>query len=166
MQRLVDLLVRVGRVATGFAFAVLMGAVLVQVLGRSVFGSSPVWTEELTRYALLYLAACGAGLAFRSGDMVNVDMISESLPGRGRWRMRLIAALVTAGFCAVLLVPAWKYVSIGVRQTSPALGWRMDHVHLSVFVLLAGLMLFALIRVWEMVSGLSDGLPQGREDEA
>ncbi len=148
------------RLATGVSFLVLMVAVMIQVIGRSFVGSSPVWTEELTRFALLFLTAFGAGLSLKSGALVNVDLISESLPGRGPWMARLLAAVATFIFAAVLLGPAWRYVSIGVRQTSPALGVRMDWIHLSVFVLLAGLMVFAALRIVTMLAGTSDGLPE------
>ena len=70
---LLGVLIAVARVAVGVAFAVLCAAVLIQVLGRSVFNASPVWTEELTRFALLYLAAFGVGLSYRSGDLVRQD---------------------------------------------------------------------------------------------
>ena len=142
-----------------------MGAVVIQVIGRSVLTSSPVWTEELTRYALLFLAAFGTGLSFRSGDLVNVDIISESLPGRWPWLLRLFGAIVTALMCAVLLVPAWKYTSIGAMQTSPALGWRMDLIHVSMLLLIVFLMLFAMARAVFMILTGSDGLPENRVQE-
>ncbi len=148
----------VSRVMTGIAFTVLIIAVLVQVVGRSLLADSPVWTEELTRFALLFLAAFGAGLSLRSGDLVNVDIICEGLPGRWPWRLRLFSAIVTAIFCASLLYPAWRYTSIGAMQTSPALSWRMDFIHVSVLVLLASLFVFASLRVFEMLTGRSDGL--------
>jgi len=164
IRKLIAIIERLSRIAAGIAFVVLMSAVLVQVLGRSVVGSSPVWTEELTRFALLYLAAFGAGLSFRSGDMVNVDLICERLPGPWPRRFRLVAALATAGLCATLIAPAWKYTSIGAMQTSPALGWRMDFIHASVLVLLASLLLFSAMRAVAMLTGKSDGLgPRAQE---
>ncbi|WP_339760409.1 TRAP transporter small permease [uncultured Hoeflea sp.] len=165
MLKLATSLVWFTRAATGIAFAVLMGAVVIQVLGRSGLTSSPVWTEELTRYALLFLAAFGTGLSFRSGDLVNVDIISESLPGRWPWLLRLFGAIVTALMCAVLLVPAWKYTSIGAMQTSPALGWRMDLIHVSMLLLIVFLMLFATARAVFMILTGSDGLPENRVQE-
>ena len=66
---------------TGIAFAVLIASVTVQVIGR-LAGASPVWTEELTRVALLYLAAFGAGLGIASGDLVDVDV--AELPDQRR----------------------------------------------------------------------------------
>lgn len=147
---------RICRAATGLAFCVLTIAVLVQVLGRSVFANSPVWTEELTRFSLLYLAAFGAGLAYKSGDLVNVDLVCEALPGRAPRILRLVSALATAALCFALIGPAWTYTAIGALQTSPALGWPMDLIHASILVLLAGLGLFSLLRVIALIAGEPD----------
>jgi TRAP-type C4-dicarboxylate transport system permease small subunit len=129
------------------------------VLGRSVFHRSPVWTEELTRFALLYLTAFGVGLAYRSGDLVNVDVVCEALPGRLPFLLRLLSAILTAVLCAAMIWPAWRYTSIGSLQTSPALGWNMSYIHASVLVLIVCLLIFALIRALAMLTGRSDGRP-------
>ncbi|MFV0475545.1 MAG: TRAP transporter small permease [Pikeienuella sp.] len=160
----VAIVMRVMRFATGIAFLVLIGAVLAQVVWR-ITGDSRVWTEELTRFALLFLAAFGAGLALRSGDLVNVDIVCEALPGRWPRRLRLISAALTAGLCLLLIPGAWTYMMIGKMQTSPALGWRMDIAHASTLVLIGSLGLFAAIRVVAMLAGASDGLPENREEE-
>ncbi|MBL4645104.1 MAG: TRAP transporter small permease, partial [Rhizobiales bacterium] len=106
MDQFISTIERVSRFATGTAFGVLIIAVTIQVLGRT-FSSSPVWTEELTRYSLLFLAAFGVGLSYRSGDLVNVDMLCETLPGNWPRRMRVVSAFATALLCLILLIPAW-----------------------------------------------------------
>lgn len=141
------------------AFLLLSGAVLLQVFARTFLSTSPVWTEELTRFCLIYIGALGAGLALRSGDMVNVDLLCENLPGRGPWAMRLLSALLTAGFALTLLPAAWAYTMVGSRQTAPSLGWRMDFVHASMLVLFLALALWALLRAFEMLTGRHDGRP-------
>ena len=74
MLKLVHVVSAVLRWATGLSFAILMVAVLVQVVTRTFSsGGSPVWTEEVTRYALLYVAGFGAGASLWTGAMVNVD---------------------------------------------------------------------------------------------
>ncbi|MGP3698841.1 TRAP transporter small permease [Rhodobacter sp. NSM] len=147
------------RVLTGLAFVVIILAVVLQLLGRSGWIPAVVWTEEISRFALLYLTAFGAGLSLRSGDMVNVDLVSEALPGRLPWVLRLFAALATAVGCALLIWPAWFFTSIGSRQSAPASGLRMDFVHASVLVLVSVLVLFAALRVVAMIRGTENGLP-------
>jgi TRAP-type transport system small permease protein len=155
---------QLSRVGIGLSFAVLIAAVSLQVFSRTFMAKSPVWTEELTRFALLYLAALGAGLAYRSGDLVNVDIVAEALPGRAPWIMRLVSAGATAILSLVLIPYAWFYTSIGALQTSPALGWRMDLIHASILVLLASLFIFSALRVAGMLTGTTDGLPAVRQD--
>lgn len=164
MNAAIAVVTRLIRFATGLAFLVLIGSVLAQVVWRMT-GDSRVWTEELARFALLFLAAFGAGLSFRSGDLVNVDLICEALPGPWPRRLRLVAAALTAGLCLLLISGAWRYMAIGRMQTSPALGWRMDFAHASTLVLIASLCLFAALRVVAMISGASDGQPDNRVEE-
>jgi TRAP-type C4-dicarboxylate transport system permease small subunit len=134
------------------------------VAGR-LTGLAPVWTEELTRYALLFTVAFGAGLAFRSGDLVNVDVVCETLPGRGPWVLRLISAIASAGLALYLLPHAWRYVSIGKMQTSPALGVRMDFIHATVWLMLVFMAIFAALRVLGMVTGAEDGKPVKTDED-
>ena len=92
-----------------------------------------------------------------------MDVVCEALPGNWPWRLRLVSAVATAALCAVLLLPAWKYVSIGRLQTSPAMGLRMDAVHLSILALLVLLMAFAALRAVSMLLGSDSGLPERSE---
>lgn len=156
---------RIAQWGTGLSFSVLIATVLLQVAGR-LTDSSPVWTEELTRFALLFTVAFGTGLAFRTGSLVNVDIVCEALPGRWPWLLRLLAALATTGLAIYLLPHAWRYVAIGKMQTSPALGLRMDMVHLTVFLMLLLLALLAALRVVGMLTGAEDGTPDQTEEEA
>ena len=61
--RLYASIIALCRIGTGAAFGILIGTVLIQVVSRTFLTSSPVWTEELTRHALLFLAAFGVGRA-------------------------------------------------------------------------------------------------------
>lgn len=139
------------------AFLLLSASVLLQVFARTFLSTAPVWTEELTRFCLIYIGALGAGLALRSGDMVNVDLLCESLPGRWPWRLRLVSAVLTALFAGGLVAAAWQYTRVGLRQTAPSLGWRMDFLHVTMLILFVTLGLWALMRIFEMLAGRHDG---------
>lgn len=147
------------------SFLLLSASVLIQVFSRTLLTTSPVWTEELTRFCLIYMGALGAGLALRSGDMVNVDLMCESLPGRWPWILRLLCAILTAIFAIMLLSAAWDYTMIGARQTAPTLGWRMDAIHASMLVLFITLGFWSLLRCFEMVTGRHDGLAIPNSEE-
>ncbi|RYH11136.1 TRAP transporter small permease [Tropicimonas sp. IMCC6043] len=157
LDRLTKLLATICMIGVGLSFATLIVVVLIQVVGRTI-GSSPVWTEELTRFALLYLAAFGVGLSLRSGDLVNVDVICDNLPAPLPWLLRLISAVLSGGLALLLISHSWKFTAIGRMQTSPALGLRMTYVHFTVTLLLGLLFLFAALKVIGMLLG-DDGIP-------
>lgn len=158
-------LIRLAEILVGLAFLVLIIAVTIQVLGRSGFFESPVWTEELTRFALLYLTAFGVGLSYLRGDLVNVDVVCDSLPGRLPWFLRLVSAIIIVVLSAVLIIPSWKFTEIGAFQTSPALGWRMDFIHASITVLLSILLVFALIRIVSLIMEITVDANRGETNQ-
>lgn len=152
------------RVAIGSAFFALIAVVSLQIFTRTFGLPSPVWTEELSRYLLLYMVAFGAGLSLMTGELVNVDLLQESLSDSRAWWMRLVAAVCTAAMGAVMILPAWKFTVIGAMQRSPGLRWPMNIIHASILVLSVVLFLFALLRVIGMIAGTDDGRPAPAEE--
>ncbi len=165
-ERIRDTLILVAKVGVAVSFAVMIAAVLIQVVGRTA-GSSPVWTEELTRFALLFMVAFGVGLSLRTGDLVNVDVVCESLPAPLPTVLRFVGAVIILGFTALILPEAWKFFSIGSFQKSPAMGLRMDVMHGTILIFLGSLFVFALVRIVEMFAG-TDQRPtyDGNDEEA
>jgi TRAP-type C4-dicarboxylate transport system permease small subunit len=148
------------RYLTGLAFLSIIAAVVIQLVGRNILIDSPLWTEELSRFGLLFLTAFGLGPSLRTGDLVNVDLFCEGLSGRKPWMLRLASAIVMALFCVMLLAPSWQFTEIGSIQTSPALGWRMDFVHVSTLVAAISLLAYSVLRIIGMLRGTTDGLPE------
>ncbi len=143
------------RLLAGACFALLLVAVLVQVVSRLALPNPPVWTEELSRFALLFCAALGIGLALRKGELVGVDLLTMMLPARAKQVVEVLSCLVMIGFGWLLLAPGWAFVDIGSLQTSPALGWNMFWVHICVLIAPVALMLAAAERLLRVVSGLA-----------
>lgn len=135
------------RLLTLLAFLVLIAAVTIQVVTRLALPTSPVWTEELSRFALLFLVAFGCGLGWRSGELVNVDVLLTRLGDRGRLALEIAIALVSIGFALLILPPALTFVRIGAVQTSPALGWSMYWIHLIVLLAPLSLAVFGIERL-------------------
>ena len=161
LLRLLDRLHAALRVAIGTCFAVLIAAVVLQIVSRLTFPSPPVWTEELSRFALLFCAAVGGGLALRSGELVGVDLITMALPRGAKRVVEALSCLAMIAFCILLIPPALEFVDIGSLQTSPALGWDMFWVHAAVLLAPVTLALGALERLVRVLAGLK---PEVREE--
>jgi TRAP-type C4-dicarboxylate transport system permease small subunit len=137
----------------GACFALLLAAVLIQVVSRLALPSPPVWTEEFSRFALLFCAALGVGLALRTGQLVGVDVLTMLLPPRGKTAAEALSCLAMIGFGAALIGPAWTFVDIGRLQTSPALQWNMFWVHMAVLIAPVALILGAAERLLRVLAG-------------
>jgi len=144
MRRLYNAFSELIRAGTGLAFVVLASAVLVQVVTRTFLPQSPVWTEELSRFALMYVIALGVGLSIRSGDLVNVDLFLYVLPKGMRRVVETIAFLATAALGVVMFLPTLEFMAVGEIQTSPALGWRMDYIFFAMPVIAVMLVIFGV----------------------
>lgn len=152
------------RTAVGLIFFALIIVVTIQIVTRTFDLPAPIWTEELSRYLLLYMVAFGIGLSLMTGEFVAVDLLQESVSENAAWWMRIVAAAATAVLSATMIWPAWRFVQIGAFQRSPSLRVTMDIVHASVFVLAILLFLFAALRVVGMLAGTDDGRPQRPEE--
>ena len=160
MKHALQIFDTLSRALVGLAFFGMIIAVTIQLLGRNALFDAPVWTEELARFALLYLAALGLGPSLRTGDLVNVDLFCEGLSGRKPWLLRLLSSILTAAMCLMLLKPAWQFMRIGFMQYSPALGWRMDFLHGTMLIAVISLLTYSLARIAGMLAGIADGLPE------
>lgn len=164
LARLQRLLTFICRAAIAAAFFTLIAVVMLQVIARTFGLSSPVWTEELSRYLLLYMTAFGIGIALTTGDLVNVDLLQEVVSDTAAWWMRFAAVIGTGLMGLVMIEPAWRFTLIGNFQLSPTLRIPMSWVHASVWVLGLMLFLFATLRVIGMLAGTENGRPQPLED--
>ena len=115
----------------------LAGLVIVslEILGRGFLGFSLLWSEELSRYLLIWTAYMGAAAATRDGSHIRVEFLLHLLPRRWAHRLELFdttlcllftLSLVYAGYLLVgdsrflglsptdsnLPVPIWVFQSI------------------------------------------------------
>lgn len=85
------------------ALGVLACMALAQVIARYVVGEPLIWSEELIRYALIWIVFLGAGIGVRRGLLASVELIAQTVPRPLRRALSLVCALISALFWAVLL---------------------------------------------------------------
>ena len=115
--------------------------VFANVVTRYAFGFSLNWSEEIARYAMVWVTYLGAGLALREGQHVAIEYLQTLLPARFRPYARALVWLVILLFLIVLTVAGFRFSAFAWQQRSPVMGWRMGAVYLTIPL---GAMLFAL----------------------
>ena len=132
--------------ATFVAFATMIVAVAVQVIARTFMSQPPIWTEETSRVALLYIMSLGVGASFLTGDLVNVDLALMVMPKRLRRFCEIVSAALVSAFGFLLVPGAWEFTVSGTMQTSPTLQIQMQYVFGCVMFFSVLLGVFGMIK--------------------
>lgn len=144
-------------VANRGVIAGLLGLMAVLVVAnvalRYLFGVSLSWVEELTRYMMIWTAWLGAGLAFRAGTHVAVEVFQDTLPEPRRRLLRWGILMVMAVFMAVVAWLGVRYAIFAWRQQSPVLGVPLGLVYLAVPVGALLALLHLLLAAQRIVAG-------------
>lgn len=98
-------------------------AIVADVAARALFGFAFSWTNEFTRYAIVWLTFLGAAIGARRGAHISIDVLAELLPPRVARRVAQAASLVAAAVCLVLAALSVQLVQQMARfgQTSPSM---------------------------------------------
>jgi TRAP-type C4-dicarboxylate transport system permease small subunit len=138
-------------------FAGLGGVVLLQVFARTFLPRSPHWTEEASRFLMLYMVAFASGLAAKERAFVNVDVFINLIRGRFRIFLQLLIDLVTVVLMVVTAWYGWKNAAVGRIQTSASLSIPMHLIYGSIALQAAGILFYTAALVAKDAKALLKG---------
>ncbi len=128
-------------------FAVMVADVLWQVFSRYVVGESSSFTEELARFALIWLTVLGAAYLNGRREHLTMDFLTRKLEERARLRRARAVEWWMFGFALVVMVVGGGYLVYTVArlgQVSPAMGVPLGVVYAVVPVSGLLIMFFSL----------------------
>lgn len=134
------------------AVIVLLMSVLVlvtsyQVFSRYVLNHPLRWSEELSRYLLVWIVFLGAWAALKEGRHLGMDILSRRIPPRWRPRLGLFVDAVVLAFLVAVLLIAPEILEITSRQRSAVLRVPMSLIYLA-FPVGAALMAVEIVLGW------------------
>jgi TRAP-type C4-dicarboxylate transport system permease small subunit len=109
--------------------AVLVG---VQVAGRFLLGYSIAWSDELTRFLLVWISFLGVSVAARRGAHPGIETLVRALPPPLARLAGRLALLLSLAFLGLVCVSGGELVTHTWAQRSPSLGLRMSWPYLAV----------------------------------
>jgi TRAP-type C4-dicarboxylate transport system permease small subunit len=136
------------RYGTIAAFSVLIGVVAIQVLGRLPGFPSPAWTEEVARFALVYLVAFSCGIAVLRSELVNVDLFVAPLPAAARRAVERVVDLIILGFSLAIIPGAWAYVAGSVGERARSIDMPMVTIYVVTLIIPVALAFFSIARLF------------------
>jgi TRAP-type C4-dicarboxylate transport system permease small subunit len=132
MRKLIDVYYRVLQVLLTLLIGVLIVPVAMQILSRYT-GVIPryIWTEEIARFAFIWIIMIGAAIAVRDGSHFDVDLLPEAKTRRWWLVSRLVVNLSIALTAVIFLVWGWDFAILGSRQLSEIAGLPMLSIYIA-----------------------------------
>lgn len=124
-------LVNVERILSCSLLVATFGLVLSQVISRYVFSNPLTWTEELARFALVWLTFISAGFVMARRLHVTVDLVAAKLSKRGAVLMDSFAMLVVLVVSGAMAWAGSQFALAVSRLNAPATEIPMSVVYAS-----------------------------------
>lgn len=131
--------------------------VMLQIVGRFLLESPPIWTAETSKYLFIFMVALASGITIRKSRNVNVELYQPSLSARSLAIYQILVCTVIGLFAFIVLPYAWSFAQIGKFQHSPTLTIPMLFIFLSIVIMFALIFFYSVIAVFEAVIALLRG---------
>ena len=152
---------RLAEWAMAFLLAAMALVTGLAIVGRFLFSYSLFWSDELTRFLLIWISFLGMSVGIRRGAHPGIDSLTRALSPLAARIVLACAVALSLLFFAVMVAYGGVLVLRTWPQRSPSMGLRMTVPYLAVPV--AGLfMLFHGFALWlrkgpPLASGGRDG---------
>ncbi|MET3598333.1 TRAP transporter small permease [Martelella mangrovi] len=116
---------------TSAMLAIMVGLMLWQVFTRYVLAAPALYTEELLRFMMIWMAFLGSAYAFGTRQHLSLVFAIEALSGRKKLILMLINDAVVLVFSVfILFLGGIKAVSSSMAQFSPIMRIPIGDVYL------------------------------------
>ncbi len=115
--------------------------VLVGVFFRYLLHASLIWTEEASRYLMIWVACLAMSSCLKRGEHLTIRFLVNCLPGRQQFRVEAFVRILLGAFLVVLTV-------YGIGQTIDAASFTSQSLDVNMAipmaaVPIAGILMFA-----------------------
>lgn len=106
--------------------------ILYSVFMRYVMNKAPTWSEELTRYIMVWAALLGMGIASRYNKHIGLSDLVVKLWGRWTNTIHTIGDMLSAFFWILVFITGISITLMVAPQRSPSMNLPMWIAYLSV----------------------------------
>jgi TRAP-type C4-dicarboxylate transport system permease small subunit len=131
-MRLLEGVNKVLEVITAIFVGLITVLVLSQVLFRYILEQPLAWSEEFSRYCLIWLVLLGFSILVRKNKHIAVTYFQSLFSDKIQRVIRIIVHFIIAFFCLILIFFGYDLAMRAMIQISPASGISMGYVDLVI----------------------------------
>jgi len=126
----------------------LIFTITLQIVSRSFFQAF-TWTEELSRYLLVWSTFLGATLAYKRGLHISITIVVDALHGRFRSLFVVLGYALSLYFFGLAIWNGFELMVKQIFHVSPALQLPMRWIYLGIPLGFSVMSVHALAKVAE-----------------
>ena len=129
------------------ALMVMVLVMFMQVVLRYAFATGFAWTEELSRFLMVYMIFVGGAVLAAQDGHISVTILDELLKGVPQKILKLVQYLLCLLYSGIMAKIGYSTLAIVGRQKSPNMQITMDWIYAIVPVSMALIVLYLLIKI-------------------
>ena len=141
MRKAIGKILKIGTLLSTWG---LIAMVLLQIICRFTWFETPSWTEEASRILFIYAISFASGLALKSSNYyVALDAFYNRFNPRFKTFLDKSIPIVIFLLFAVFAFYSIQFISLGMIEKSPSMGFNMGVTFCSMFIIGASLCYYA-----------------------
>jgi len=126
VQAFNEVALRIGRGVAILAIALMVLAILVQVLFRYALNNPLPWPDEAARFAMLWMTGLIAPTAYRRGGFVAIDTVQRTMPERSAAVLSLALLAISGLVLGMAVEIGWGEITGFLSKASTASLYFLD----------------------------------------
>lgn len=131
VRKAVDAVSKVLNVLMILLLVLMVVSMFTQVVTRWL-GISVAWTEEMTRFACIWLIFLGSALLAYNSDHIAVTILDSILKGKALVVLNAFRKLSFLAFSLIIVKVGFEAAAMVARQTSPNMAVPMNLMYISI----------------------------------
>jgi len=156
LARVNDRLLRICKYILIAIVGVLAVILIAAVFYRYALNNAIAWSEEGSKYLMVWLTFLGAPIALRNAAHINIDLLVKLFPPRGRQAFYFVINLIIIVTMGILLWKGWEFAQLGARQVASSFNFSMVWMYIAVPIGSALTCLVAMELALKALLGIAD----------
>ncbi len=114
------------------ALMVMVLVMFLQVVLRYVFSTGFAWSEELSRFLMIYMIFIGGAVLSSHDGHISVTILDELLKGVSYKVIKVIQYLISLAYCGFMAKIGLSTLPIVARQKTPNMQITMDWIYMII----------------------------------
>jgi TRAP-type transport system small permease protein len=132
MKAFNKLLYRILQISLTILMGLLIIPVSMQIFSRYIgFLPRYIWTEEVSRFCLVWIIMLGAMIAVRDGTHFDLDILPAAKSARVEFWRRMIVYAAIATVAGIFVIYGYSFAQFGYAQSSELAGLNMLTIHIA-----------------------------------